>query len=304
MTAPAEPGSLGGAKEIFDLIEPATAASLKGVLSPDHTSVQATARPGTWYPTRYDISKDAGKKIILYFYGGAYVLGGHQPSLYKDTLDKMLPALDGAKFFSVGYRLASSAGNHFLAQLIDAVSAYQHLLKQGIQPTQIVLLGDSTGGHLVFALLRYMVDNQGLLPLPVAACAACPWLDLSLDMSKLAQHRNAKRDIVTQPLLQWGVDCFVASNVKVTDPYISPGLHPFIIPVPIWIEVDGNEVLFDSVVKFTDGLKAIATNDVEIHIREGGTHATLMWGLVMGFKERVDESISSMREFLLERKIL
>ena len=289
---------------MFELIEPAPEAALQDLLDPSSTSVRATSRPGNWYPSLYDKDLDSGKKVFIYFFGGAYVLGGHTPNFYSGTLHKLLPALGNAKFFSVGYRLASSKGNHFPAQLIDAVSVYHHILRKGIQPAQVVLLGDSAGGNLILALLRYMAENTEVLPLPAAACLACPWLDLSFDLDGLNEHPNARYDIITPRLLRWGVEAFITPDMTIKDRYISPGLHPFRIPVPLWIQVDENEIFCESIVSFAVALRAISMNDVDLIVQKGGTHATLMWGATMGFHRLLDRSIESIRLFLLERRLL
>ena len=67
----------------------------------------------------------------------------------------------------------------FPQQLLEALSAYQHLLKaMNIPPNRVILVGDSAGAHLVLALQRYLSENQ-TLPSPAGVILLSPWCDLS-----------------------------------------------------------------------------------------------------------------------------
>lgn len=47
----------------------------------------------------------------------------------------------------------------FSAALQDAAAAYVALLKRGLPGSKIVLIGDSSGGHLALALARWVRDT-------------------------------------------------------------------------------------------------------------------------------------------------
>jgi len=78
----------------------------------------------------------------------------------------------------VDYRLAPE--NTYPAALEDAVTAYRAILKEGTDPRQIVLVGDSAGGNLAAALLLSLRDNK--MPLPKAAILISPWGYLGSDL--------------------------------------------------------------------------------------------------------------------------
>ena len=44
------------------------------------------------------------------------------------------------------------------AQLLDLAAGYAYLLSLGFLPENITLLGDSSGGHLVLGLTRYLAE--------------------------------------------------------------------------------------------------------------------------------------------------
>jgi acetyl esterase/lipase len=67
--------------------------------------------------------------------------------------------------FSLDYRLASAtpfeAANAFPAQLLDALSGFYYLTQTlGFEPENIIIGGDSAGGHLVITLARYLIRES------------------------------------------------------------------------------------------------------------------------------------------------
>ena len=122
---------------------------------------------------------------ILYLHGGAFVYGS--PGLYRDFIWRIVDA-GRASALCLDYRLAPE--HPFPAAIDDAVSAYRALLAEGADPRRVAIMGDSAGGGLVFSTLLRLRDAGE--PLPAAAVAMSPWVDLTLSGDLL--RRNAKRD--------------------------------------------------------------------------------------------------------------
>ena len=304
-TASAPSTSAVGGKDLSDRVEPVEQRLLQGVLSPSSTSVRPEARPGAWYPSRYHATQDKGKKVLLYFFGGSYVAGTHTPDMYKGTLDTLLPTLGNAKFFGLGYRHASTKGNHFPAQLLDALSGYQHLLSKGIAASDIILVGDSAGGNLVLALLRYITEVPELnIPLPGAAIAASPWVDLSEPMEKVKRHPMYHKDALPTEILEWGVTALVPSNMSLTNRYISPGLHPFKLPIPLHLGTDDGEIFLEAIVKFGEGMKAIQGNRINLYVNKGGCHGLYMIASLPGFENAMIRETESIRSFFAAHNVI
>lgn len=81
----------------------------------------------------------------------------------------------GANFvFMPQYRLSSHANCQFPAALQDAMTSYCYLTQElGVSGSKIILSGDSAGGNLVLALLRYLADSGERFKLQVPSAA---WL--------------------------------------------------------------------------------------------------------------------------------
>ena len=118
---------------------------------------------GHWLET------DRPGPTVLYFHGGGY-------SLYPAMTDNLIAAVAlaaGGRTFVPHYRLAPE--HPYPSQIEDAKSAYRWLLQGGTAPSQLVLAGDSAGGHLVLVLALAL--KAAGLPLPAAAVAISPWTD-------------------------------------------------------------------------------------------------------------------------------
>jgi monoterpene epsilon-lactone hydrolase len=112
---------------------------------------------------------------LLHLHGGGYLIGsafGYRPlagalALAADT-GVLLP----------DYRLAPE--HPFPAAIEDAVTAYRWMLDRGVEPGQVKVAGDSSGGGLVMSVLLTL--KQRGLPQPGGAILMCPWVDLELKL--------------------------------------------------------------------------------------------------------------------------
>lgn len=112
-----------------------------------------------------------GSGVVLYLHGGGYFFGG--PRLYR-PFNWRLSAATGHAVLALDYRLAPE---HTPADALDdALAAYEFLLGEGYEPADIVVGGDSAGGHLTLALLLALKERDR--PLPRAAVVLSPWADL------------------------------------------------------------------------------------------------------------------------------
>jgi acetyl esterase/lipase len=134
---------------------------------------------------------DAGGPLGLHFHGGGYVFS-------PATTDNLIAAVAraaGGRTFVPDYRLGPE--HPFPAQLEDALRCYDWLLAQAGAPPRIVVSGDSSGGHLVLALLLALAERKR--PLPCAGIAISPWTDPGGDSASL--RVNAATDWMTAEML-------------------------------------------------------------------------------------------------------
>ncbi|KAG0702256.1 alpha/beta-hydrolase [Suillus ampliporus] len=147
---------------------------------------------GYWYGKRDAAGNvgqcaSPGEKVLFCFHGGGYVMGSGSPkaltaSITHGILQHCTEVFDRA--FSLDYRIASAApfeaANAFPAQLIDALSGLHYLTQTlGFTAENIIVAGDSAGGHLSIALCRYLIrESFPSLPVPrgtILLAPSCDW---------------------------------------------------------------------------------------------------------------------------------
>ena len=60
------------------------------------------------------------------------------------------------------------------------MSAYTWMLERGVDPEEVTICGDSSGGGLIVSVLLTLRERG--LPQPGAAVLMCPWVDLALTL--------------------------------------------------------------------------------------------------------------------------
>ncbi len=219
------------------------------------------------------------QNVVLYAHGGGYVSGNcadHRMHVAK------LVAASGAAALLFDYRLAPE--HRAPAAVEDTVAAYRWLVAAGARPTNIVVAGESAGGGLCLAALIAARD-QGL-PMPRAAVAASPWLDLTCTAD--SYRRNARRDIS----LRGSWDVWSRHYVGTAD-----RRHPWISPVyadlrglpPVLIQVGTNEIMLDDAVRFAAVARAAGV-DVSLRVWDGMVHCFAF------FAPMFPEATAGMRE--------
>ena len=142
-----------------------------------------------------------GEKVLYMLHGGGYIRLSASP---KDPIATITHGLLAHcrrtrvrmwRGFAVEYRLSVAAPDEpqhaFPAALLDALAGYLYLVREvGFRAEDVVVAGDSAGGNLALALVRYLVENAGWVadgekdeemmpPPPGGLLLFSPWADLS-----------------------------------------------------------------------------------------------------------------------------
>jgi acetyl esterase/lipase len=187
--------------------------------------------PGEWI-----VPPNAESGAILFFHGGGYVAGSpadHRPMTVG------LARRTGRRVFAPDYRLAPE--HRFPAALDDACASYRWLLDLGIDPTTIVLAGDSAGGGLVLATLVRV--REASLPLPARAVCFSPWADLSASTSSV-RHMDGRCHMFRTENIAAFASAYLG-GASPLDPAASPLYADLGGLPPILIQVGSTELLVD-----------------------------------------------------------
>jgi epsilon-lactone hydrolase len=204
----------------------------------------------------------APRHAVLYFHGGVYVMG--DAALAAD-LAAEVGRRTGARVTAVDYRLAPE--HPYPAAVDDALAAYEALLRDGTDPSDIVFAGESAGGGLAVATLLNARDRG--LPLPAATFAMSPYVDLTL----AGETMRSKRDVdplMSYPALQARVPDYTSGHDAALG-LISPVFADLSGLPPLIIQAGSHEVLLDDAVRLARAA-AIADVEVTLDITPGVPH--------------------------------
>lgn len=200
----------------------------------------ATSLHGAWLEP-----EDEEGRVLLYFHGGGFVFGSLR------THGEMIGALARsarARTLALEYRLAPEHAAP--AAVEDAVTAYRYLLRRGIAPENIALAGDSAGGTLVLNTLVAL--REAALPMPGAAVAISPWVDLAC--SGASFQENARYDFVGKEHCQLAATHYLAGKDSAA-PDVSPLFAKLTGLPPILVQAGALETLVDQIRAFATRAK-------------------------------------------------
>lgn len=150
--------------------------------------------------------------IALYIHGGAYTAGGMG---YVEGVAGTLTCKLGITVAGSVYRLAPE--NPFPCALYDAYESYCFLISSGYSPENIVLIGESAGGGLVFALCDMLKEKR--LKQPRCAVVMSPWTDLTFSGESLKTNKH-KDPSISEKYLRHAAKLYT-NGVSPSDPHIS-----------------------------------------------------------------------------------
>ncbi|KAI0391641.1 alpha/beta hydrolase fold-3 domain-containing protein [Xylariaceae sp. FL0594] len=282
-----DPGKEG---DRFQIVKRSNADIYKGPLASD--VVKPATIGGTWIPHAPDIG-GAGvgsKRVILYFHGGAFIQGDGRDVSCGQISKRLLKFDVGDAVFSVQYRLSGWRGqNPYPAALQDAFSSYLS--------AQIIICGDSSGGNLATALLRYLAEFGANTPQPKCAVLISPWVAPFQYVTAGNPHRST--DFIPGSYPRWGALTYGGSRPNAEDdPYITSLGNPFATPVPIFAHAGDAEMFFERITRWADEMRGVPGNVVEIYHEKDAVHDTFLTGDVAGFGKSADDVAAKAAEFV------
>ncbi|KAI1638399.1 alpha/beta hydrolase fold-3 domain-containing protein [Biscogniauxia mediterranea] len=294
----------GKEKDQFVTIDPASAEHYQGPLK-SHAVAPATIG-GTWYPKRPGNLKSWGshESVILHLHGGAFIMGDGRIDMAGYCASLLLQHAGATAVFMPQYRLASRPGmDPFPAAVQDCLTSYLHLTQaEGIPARSITVSGDSAGGNLAIALVRYLAElgpALGIAP-PQSACLFSPWTNPKkslLPASHLTSDPHHDTDILAHSILQWGAREY-ARLVPASDPYITPQDHPFATPVPLLVNMGATELFVDDGAEWARAMAGVEGNVVVLNIEAGAPHDTLLLGSMLGCQESAERTAALVGAFI------
>jgi monoterpene epsilon-lactone hydrolase len=225
------------------------------------------------------------ERVIYYLHGGGYAYGSI--NTHREMVSRLSRAAS-ARVLIIDYRLAPE--NPFPAALDDSTAAYRWLLSVGVNPTRLVIAGESAGGGLTVATLVALRDAGE--PLPAAGICLSPWVDLEC----LGESMVTKGEIDPMATRE-GTLMLAKAYLRDTDPR-TPLASPLYADLtglpPLLIQVGTAEILFDDATRLADRARAAGV-DVILEPWEDMIH---MWHFFAAILREGQEAIDRIGEFI------
>ncbi len=195
-------------------------------------------------------------RVLFFCHGGGYLV--RYNSLYRKFTLTLAEACMAHSVYAFDYR---TAPNYLYPNALnDALLAYKRVLKDGVNPKNLIVLGDSAGGNLALSLMQKLKEEH--LPMPKGLVLMSPWTA----MTDLKSHNvNKKIDAVlgdNTPLSKEINKPSYAGKLELSDPRLSP-LYADLSNLPeTMIATGSHEVLYsDSVLlkKALDKYKVVSS---------------------------------------------
>ncbi|KAI0435992.1 Alpha/Beta hydrolase protein [Xylaria telfairii] len=281
--------SPGKSRQRFVLIEPPDAQLFSGVLSPE--TVQPTPVGAVWHPVplHKEYTDLKTRKVAILVPGGAFVLGWDPEETGQAITDVLSKHLGTTNALYIQYRLAGPDAR-FPGAVQDLLTSYCYVLGLGIPPENISLVGDSAGGNIVLALLRFLETAQTSLPTPGRVLCFSPWVDVTLDSGLRYERSEASRiDLLDGPFLTWGASAYIPDGdlPEEVSASISPLNHPFATKTPLFIAAGGVEGLLDSICNFAEQMSGIEGTQVRLHVAKHMPHDFFLAYPILGSEVEV-----------------
>lgn len=210
--------------------------------------------PGWWCRTPEATPGSA----ILYFHGGAYVVGSAQA--YRNFVGQ-IAARAKIDAFIPDYGLAPE--RPFPAAVEDGDAAYLGLVAAGA--SSIAIVGDSAGGGLALVTATRMnaAARDGAVPRPIAVVAMSPWTDLALTGDSMTT-RATHDPLLTHAALEQARIAYLGETDP-KDPRASPLYGDLAGLPPVMLHVGEDEILLADAQRMADHITS-AGSVAELHV--------------------------------------
>lgn len=212
--------------------------------------------------------------VIFYAHGGGYVFGlfPNFPYLFA-TIYKWL-GNDRLSILLLDYTLATDGT--YPQQIIEFTLSYNKLAESSVN---IIIAGDSAGGHLSLAFVRHQSYKpfeevpEAVNQKPTGAILLFPWVNLYPQDGVGSYKTNSGKDILGAPILRHFTEVFLPDKSL----YELPKFNPYndtigwdsILPETIFVSKGENEVLRDDITKWTE---LAELNDSEVYESPDAIH--------------------------------
>lgn len=178
------------------------------------------------------------RRSLLYVHGGGFMVGSAEGF---EGIAGTLASATSATAYVVDYRLTPE--HVYPAAQQDVLAAYAALLAGSERASDIVLAGDSAGGHLIMAAL---IQARAMgMEMPGCVVLFSPWVDLALTAESI-HTKGAVDCFLTASKLQACANAYLGEHADAASFILGADLEG--LP-PLMIQIGESEILLDDAVR-------------------------------------------------------
>lgn len=232
------------------------------------------------------IPADPSGRCVLYIHGGGFSSGSAKE---RRDITTYLASEYGLTVYANDYRLSPQVGLPDMQE--DCLNYYLGILGSGVDPQDVVVMGDSAGAHLSLTLGLILRDRG--LPQPRAIGCFSPVVEF------VEQYPSRTENVPTDFMLADSINhmdwagIFGCEQGELGDPYVSPVRGDFAGVAPVFIAVSDYETPFDDSVELYRRLTGEG-HRTELDVQHGLVHAFVIFGNM----EETQASVSRFMDFV------
>jgi acetyl esterase/lipase len=222
------------------------------------------------------------RPIVLYFYGGAFVVGSPDDDF---QISSEIARRTGLRICVPQYRLAPE--HPYPAAVDDARAVYEALQKR---KESIILFGESAGGNLALQLALFTPSSSP----PLACVLLSPWIDLTHSGSSHVTLEQCDPTLSVQHFLQPCAMAYAgAATLETVSPLLStfPGQCLF----PTYISSGTRDLLLSDSCRLATKLRKLG-GKVELDVSEDMWHVFEWYNL-----PEAKESLEKIAKFIISK---
>ncbi|WP_067536898.1 alpha/beta hydrolase [Nocardia crassostreae] len=177
-----------------------------------------------------------GERAIYYIHGSGYVVCSART---HRGLASRLSKVTGLPVFLIDYRLAPE--HRFPAAADDVEAGYRWLLAQGFRAENLVIGGDSAGGHLALDLL--LQNSRDETSQPAGVFMYSPVMDLTLGLAE-RRDRELPDPMAPAPVGRRLIELYTEGQ-PVDSPRLRLRIPPEAALPPLLVQASAGEMLAD-----------------------------------------------------------
>ncbi len=235
----------------------------------------------------YELEEHESNRIVFHCHGGAFV---STPLDEYHFYAEIIARQTGCRVVMPDYRLAPEYP--YPAAADDCFKSYRGLLDSGVNPDDVILLGESCGGSLAVGLLLQLREKN--LPMPACLVSLTGWFDLSVS----GESVDGQDPFLTPEWVRNRGRDYVAGKMNLNDPRVSPAFADLSDLPPMYLQIGQ----FDTV---REGAISLAINA----LRSGVEVTMESWpGMIQGWHGLVNAGVpeataawAKIRGYILDR---